>query len=157
MQDVRGGSLKLTEMSNDDLVYFFELWARGRKNVDEAKAELLSRLSGERWVKVEDGLPEEDERVLIAVRSEADDHATGVRVSFPDVSTGIIYSSSQQVIAVLDNGEEYERSDILGWRPLPAPPSEPSREKCPNCEVGLCGVHGNTSAGRGNQPREGRE
>ena len=36
--------MKIAEMSNEELVYFFELWARGRKNVDEIKAEILRRL-----------------------------------------------------------------------------------------------------------------
>jgi hypothetical protein len=35
---------KISEMTNDELIYFLELWARGRKNINEIKVELLRRL-----------------------------------------------------------------------------------------------------------------
>src|SRR5690348_13295181 len=40
----RIGEMKIAEMSKEELVYYFELWARGRKNVDEIKAEIMSRM-----------------------------------------------------------------------------------------------------------------
>lgn len=39
-------SKKISEMTDEELVYFFELWARGRKNVDEIKAEIIRKLKG---------------------------------------------------------------------------------------------------------------
>lgn len=46
-------ALKIAAMTNEQLIDFFELWARGRKNVDEVKEELLHRLAG--------GVPQKEE------------------------------------------------------------------------------------------------
>lgn len=105
----------------------------------------LSRLSGER---------SRDE--LFRLRLKIKDADAIAKVADDWVKRGIIDARSALADARLNYGKPYEyESDAPGF--LPAPPSEPERDKCPNCEVGLCGVHGNTSAGRGNQPREGRE
>lgn len=77
------------------------------------------------WIDVKDKLPEEGDRVLLAIMAEVDDHAE-VLEKFPFVAIGSIYKTPLQTIAVLDNeDEEYEEDDILGWQPLPTPPDPP--------------------------------
>ena len=120
-------------------------------------AELLSRLSGERWVSVEDGLPEGVGRYQVAVRYKDDGMCNVTEALF----TGAEWCDS--TCDELLNG----KVDVYAWRPLPAPPSEPSSGTLgdkPNVRV----VERDSNfMGRdvkqfyaepgGNQPREGRE
>ena len=47
----------------------------------------------------------------------------------PLVSSGIAYRGGDGTIyAVLDDGDEYSGADIIGWRPLPAPPADEPKE-----------------------------
>jgi hypothetical protein len=79
-------------------------------------------------------LPEEreDELILIAVRNEwygicgEEDERKHVEAV---VARGTIYRTDLQAIATLDDGDEFEAEDILGWMPLPEPPPIPAESK----------------------------
>lgn len=124
------------------------LW--GLRKLDEFYR--LSRLPGERWVRVEDGLPKRGVKVLVAY--DKGDFAGWVR----------------EGMYLNENGRQWNVFTPTHWRPLPAPPSEPSREstgcyECDNGEIPEDGMHWNMdgtedrsskcTATGGNQPREG--
>lgn len=117
------------------------------------KAELLSCLSGERWQPIKTA-PKDATEMRVLMR----DGTVYERAHWASDLSGEDQPPFQGWFIPSQNASGFrEIEEPTHWRPLPAPPSEPSRETCPNCEVGLCGVHGNTSAGRGNQPREGSQ
>lgn len=94
------------------------------KDVAALRAE-LEQVRGA-WVSVEERLPNEDELVLVAVACETDDH-DGVTQAWNEVHEATLYRAGGQLIAVGASDCEYEGEEILGWQPLPAPPS-PSKE-----------------------------
>ena len=112
---VREMTVKCEDMTKEQLVYFFELWARGRKNVEEVKAELLRRLdTGERWQKVDENVPEcNADEICIRLRDGSELHGAILQ------SDGDYWWQERF----------YDPSQVTHWRPLPAPPSEPSEDR----------------------------
>jgi hypothetical protein len=103
-------------------------WATYQAEICERVETGAGEHNGQGWVRLPQ-LPPEDEKVLVAVMSEADDHSTGMTVRFPEVYRGTIYTAPGMVIADCEGGGEYEDEEILGWRPLPAPPEGQGAEK----------------------------
>lgn len=122
--------LELKHVASHNIEPPFEVHAAALQLCMEREAEKLETAlagaashNGQGWTFLPQ-LPPEDEKVLIAVMSEADDHSTGMTVRFPEVYRGTIYTAPGMVIADCEGSGEYENDEILGWQPLPAPPSE---------------------------------
>lgn len=78
------------------------------------------------WVSIEERLPDEDEKVLITVLEEVDDHGRGEFVKSRLVVRGILYKGGDVLYADTDEGE-FEDGDIIAWQPLPQPPVPPAQ------------------------------
>lgn len=75
------------------------------------------------WISPRKDLPDEDELVLVAVTCEEGDDNDEVTQRWEEVHEATMYRGGCDLIAATADGNEYMNEEILGWMPLPAPPS----------------------------------
>ena len=90
--------------------------------------EVIEKYESTQWKSVSD-LPkdrDEEERLLLCVTDLLCDEE-GERHEVEYVTTGTIYVTTHQIVALADDGNEFLDEEILGWRTIPY---FPRKEAC---------------------------